>query len=172
MIFFHLIGTCDHCRAYSFTRKTEKQRHISLFHRRQKIPKGPPREISFVCADASCGKVFNSAASLSRHKKSSGHKNTATKRRVLSTRKTAKRQLKEAIRQAEFDNSSSESEDDEQPSKCDAKPSCRIDADLDPKDPVWIQCHKCSDWFHIFCVNLTQEDVEKIANYLCSSCLK
>ena len=170
MVLVYLIGTCDHCRAYSFTSKTEKQRHYSLFHRRQKAPTGPPKETLFVCADASCGKLFTCAASLSRHKKSSGHKNAATKRLIPSAKKTAKRQLKEAIRQAAFDDSSSESEDDEGTTVCDAKPSCRIDTDLETKDPVWIQCHKCSDWFHIFCVNLTQADVEKITNYLCPSC--
>ena len=94
IISLFLTGKCDHCRAYSFMSKTEKLRQISLFHRRQKTT-GPPKEASFVCADASCGKGFTSAASLSRHKKSTGHKK-ATERRLPSVKKTAKRQLKDA----------------------------------------------------------------------------
>ena len=155
-----LTGKCDHCRAYSFTSKTEKLRHISLFHRRQKTT-GPPKEASFVCADASCGKGFTSAASLSRHKKSTGHKKAA-KRRLPSAKKTAKRQLKDAIRQAAFNQSDSESEDEKE-EECDAKPCC-IDVDLETKGPVWIQCNKCQDWFHIFCINLTESEADKITD--------
>ena len=29
------IESCEHCKSYGFTSKTEKQRHIAVFHRRQ-----------------------------------------------------------------------------------------------------------------------------------------
>ena len=29
------IGSCQNCKSYGFTSKTEKQRHIAVFHRRQ-----------------------------------------------------------------------------------------------------------------------------------------
>ena len=61
-------GRCEICPNYSFTSKTEKDRHKSLFYRRQTAAVKPK---DFVC-DV-CGSGFTSLSCLNRHKKKEKH---------------------------------------------------------------------------------------------------
>ena len=65
------LGACTFCSSYSFTSQTEKARHTSVFHRRQK--KASKGENSHVCNFAGCGQCFRSLVTLNRHKMKSGH---------------------------------------------------------------------------------------------------
>ena len=62
------LGKCEFCPNYSFTSKTEKDRHKSLFHRRQTTAAKPK---DFSCNV--CGAAFCSLPTLNRHKKKENH---------------------------------------------------------------------------------------------------
>lgn len=61
------LGKCTICPAYSFTSKTEKKRHMKVFHRRQ--PQDKP--LNHTCGV--CEERFSSLYKLRKHKKTSGH---------------------------------------------------------------------------------------------------
>ena len=65
------LGDCEHCKSYTFTSKTEKERHPKVFHRRKKI-KQKTHQL-FTCDFPSCNKVFKSISSMNRHKQANKH---------------------------------------------------------------------------------------------------
>ena len=60
------LGACERCPGYKFMSTTEKQRHYSLFHRRQTGPIS--NEKIFECQFNNCNQHFGSASALNRHK--------------------------------------------------------------------------------------------------------
>ena len=34
----------------------------------------------------------------------------------------------------------------------------------------WVQCDQCQQWYHVTCVGIAWEYVEKLGNYICSNC--
>ena len=74
------LNKCEFCPSFVIFSKTEKQRHKSLFHRRQK--EKAPKPQNFPCEV--CDQVFTSASSLSRHKTANGHTIKAMKRKAAT----------------------------------------------------------------------------------------
>ena len=84
----HQLGKCHLCPSYSYSSKTEKQRHTSLFHRKQNEGKGRRRTANtraqHVCkyqtpANASggpreCGMTFTSKRKLAKHQREARHR--------------------------------------------------------------------------------------------------
>ena len=66
------LGKCDHCASYYFKSKTEKQRHLSVYHRGRKGNQTVNTK-NYACDIFSCGKVFNSLTSLNLYKKQAKH---------------------------------------------------------------------------------------------------
>ena len=67
------LGMCSFCPSFAFKSKTEKERHTSMFHRRQKAPSKPSSKV-FKCVFEGCGKTFNSQPSMSRHQTTLKHR--------------------------------------------------------------------------------------------------
>ena len=82
------LGKCDHCPEYHFKLKTEKKRHISVFHRRRKTPASNNK--SHHCNV--CGKKFNSLSTLNRHKLNSSHNKRKQPEPSNEKQKVTKRQ--------------------------------------------------------------------------------
>jgi hypothetical protein len=40
------------------------------------------------------------------------------------------------------------------------------------EDGLMIQCDVCNEWFHGQCVSVTQEDADKMGQYICGLCLE
>ena len=66
------LGSCEICPNYAFKSKTEKDRHKSLFHRREKKSTENPKKV--ICEFEGCDKEFTSQSSLSRHQPSNKHR--------------------------------------------------------------------------------------------------
>ena len=62
------LGKCDFCSSFYFSAITEKKRHMSLFHLRNKVK--VHSNFNFICNYQDCNKRFGS---LSRHKKRESH---------------------------------------------------------------------------------------------------
>jgi hypothetical protein len=62
------LGRCNTCPSYSFSSKTEKKRHTSVYHRKVR------GERKHICSFANCGLTFSSYHKLYKHKKQSGHR--------------------------------------------------------------------------------------------------
>ena len=75
------LGKCVFCPNYSFSSKTEKERHIGMFHRRVKTSYKEP---TFKCS--TCSSTFRSPATLNRHKLKEGHN-----KREIATASTPKK---------------------------------------------------------------------------------
>ena len=63
------LGACEFCPNYSFTSKTEKSRHIGMFHRRRKKPVTNVKPYPCI----TCERRFSSQLSLSCHQKNANH---------------------------------------------------------------------------------------------------
>ena len=167
------LGKCSFCPTYCFKSKTGKERHISMFHRRQKT--------TYVEANVDCvvcGKIFTSVASLNRHKNIAKHttRETGIRKRsapVVETnqpakkRKTKPRTINDMLRQMSRSVVERTDEDD----LCSAD-SCIIGS---LKDPVitWLGCEKCKSWYHSVCVDLgdkSKVEIEEL-RYVCVKCV-
>jgi hypothetical protein len=49
--------------------------------------------------------------------------------------------------------------------------SCHCQIPLNP-DQLYIKCDKCEMWFHPKCCGIADEDIAKISEYFCSTCLE
>ena len=160
------LGKCDHCPNYYFKSKTERERHHSLFHRRQRVQQQKPR--SFVCNV--CEASFRSLSSLNRHKKEKKHtrRDQGIKRKNAETpsRTTKARTIQDMLRanamiEGEHDADNSEEED------C-SVPECIINK-IAVKSINWVQCEICSEWYHIYCVTQDENQTE-MDDFTCYSC--
>ena len=66
------LGRCKFCSNFSFKSATERTRHQSMFHRRQK--QSADKEWKFRCPFAGCGLSFVLQPSLSRHQTAERHR--------------------------------------------------------------------------------------------------
>ena len=161
------LGKCDHCPNYHFKSKTERERHQSLFHRRQKVQQQRPR--SFVCNV--CEASFESLSSLNRHKKEKKHtrRDQGRKRKngEAPSRNTKARTIQDMLRanpMIESEDAPSDSEEGCSASEC-------IINTITVKKINWIECETCSKWFHIYCVTKEEAQTE-LDNFICNSCSK
>ena len=74
------LGACERCPAHQFSFATDKQRHYSLFYRRQIGPLQSAKD--FVCQFENCGQQFGSVSALNRHTQTTKH--TARDVRLLN----------------------------------------------------------------------------------------
>ena len=118
------LGKCEICPNYWFLSKTEKARHKSLFHRRQKLQQPQPRNHSCDVCEAS----FSSLSSLNRHKKEKQHTRRDQRKRQQPNdassrkkRKTKARTIQDMMR-ANRDVTSSDDDSDEE--ACSAPTYC------------------------------------------------
>ena len=130
------LGKCEICTNYWFLSKTEKARHKSLFHRRQKLQQPKPRTHSCDVCEAS----FSNLSSLNRHKKGKQHTSRDQRKRQQPNdasgrkkRKTKARTIQDMLR-ANRDVTSSDDESDEE--ACSAPTCCikEIDTTVDISD--------------------------------------
>ena len=158
------IGKCEFCPNYSFTSKTEKNRHMSVFHRRRKTTVSSKE---FTCNFNNCGKMFTSRSCLNRHKNQFEHKerNAPKDPRNKSRRNPTKRLRKINEVLAQFDSDEEDSSDDDEEDTCSANP-CKIQDDNSQSDVAWIQCDVCESWFHDFCISRGSNTDE----FICKSC--
>ena len=76
------LGTCPSgCKFYRFKSKTGKDRHTSVFHRRQSVAV-ETQQSAFKCKVNGCGKVFSSLSTLNHHKSQVGHTARRMKSRI------------------------------------------------------------------------------------------
>ena len=158
------IGKCEFCPNYSFTSKTEKNRHMSVFHRCRKTTVSSKE---FTCNFNNCGKMFTSRSCLNRHKNQFEHKerNAPKDPRNKSRRNPTKRLRKINEVLAQFDSDEEDSSDDDEEDTCSANP-CKIQDDNSQSDVAWIQCDVCESWFHDFCISRGSNTDE----FICKSC--
>ena len=160
------LGNCGFCPNYQFKSKTEKERHISMFHRRQKLPE---KSKEFKCNVCEAG--FSSLSSLNRHKKNQKHTardqpaSLKRKKVPLQQRSTKRRSIGDMLRAME--NTAGDEDDDENDEKCSAQ-VCSIN-DFQSSDVFWVACEICSLWFHVYCVTKDKEK-EEIEDFVCCSC--
>ena len=87
---------CVFCLNYSFSSKTEKERHIGMFHRRVKTSY---KELTLKCS--TCSSTFSTKATLSRQKLKEGHSKceiaTASTPKKKHQRKTKQRTINEML---------------------------------------------------------------------------
>ena len=163
------LGACERCPAYQFSSTTEKQRHYSLFHRRQTGPLQNAKD--FVCRYENCGQQFGSVSALNRHKRTAKH--TARDARLLNgppkKKKKGNGKKLKSIKSVYRIISDSESSDDDS-SQCFANP-CLIRTDLNVKHTgaCW---DSCDEWMHAFCVSLGEKSAEDLKNiqFECNHC--
>ena len=146
-----------------FKSKTAKQRHESVFHRRQKTISA--NTYDFKCNV--CNESFTSLSSLNRHKKAKQHTKRENPAPIRpSTKKTKKRQrtINAMLReQKEVESSSSEDEE----GLC-AATNCTVNNNRNNTGTIaWISCDICVRWFHNDCVLVgaahTESQLEHIA---------
>ena len=92
------LGVCDFCPSFAFKSKTEKEKHNSIFHRRQKLPARKPNVKVFKCLFEGCAETFQSQASLSRHQTAHKHRKRDQVRNQLQE-KAKKRKGKQQKKQ-------------------------------------------------------------------------
>ena len=179
------LGECTKCPMYSFSSKTEKKRHIGVFHRRQKDKADkPPNQKCNVCDAA-----FGSLTSLNRHKKAENHTTRDLKRTSTDTnrqelpskksRKTQQRTLQDFMRQTQQKNirtnPDTDGDDDDLNEECEAEKCLMNDERLDAaiKQCIWLDCVTCSSWFHAYCVELGHLSPSELEgyDYVCAKCL-
>lgn len=159
------LGKCDHCPNYHFKSKTERERHHSLFHRRQNVQQQRPR--SFVC-DV-CEASFGSLSSLNRHKKEKKHtrRDQGKKRKNAEapSRKTKARTIQDMLRTIPM--IESEDADNSEEEDCSA-PECIINK-ITGENINWVECEICSKWYHIYCVTKDESQTE-LEDFSCNYC--
>ena len=178
------LGKCTSCPTYSFKWKTEKARHIGVFHRRRKNKVDKPK--NHTCGV--CEAAFSSISSLNSHKKVENHTDRAVKRNrtensqclTKKPRKSGQRPLQDYLRQQEkattATNQKTDDDDDDDDSlneECEANECLINDEKLDGDiiNCTWLECIKCSSWFHAYCVNidLSPSELENF-DYVCAKC--
>ena len=160
--------------------KTEKARHIGVFHQRRKnkVDKLKNHKCSV------CKAAFSSLSSLNRHKKAENHTARAIKRNrtensqrpTKKPRRTRQRTLQDYLRQQEKATTSTNQETDDDDSlneECETNECLINDEKLDGDiiNCTWLECIKCSSWFHAYCVNidLSPSELENF-DYVWSKC--
>lgn len=168
------LGQCEYCPSFSFKSKTEKNRHMGMFHRRQSLNTRATGK-AFKCNYEGCGRTFGSQPSLSRHQKSSDHRKRGQVQGPPQKSAKQKKRLTiaDVLRQAEG-RRRREMATEEREESCAAN-DCRVhrrDDDNDDKVDDWIECGKCSSWFHQKCVNLESMMKEELENFhfVCVKC--
>ena len=175
------LGKCKNCPSYYFKSKADVTRHTGMFHRRHQ---GTYVEASFSCVV--CKRTFTNKASMNRHKKEEKHTHrelgeTSGGKRKASTddsspapakksKKTKQHTINDVLRGMRKDCSHSESDQEDPP--CGAR-SCLLEDDDEPA-VVWVQCGRCSVWFHTYCVGLgnkTEREIRKM-DFVCKGCKK
>ena len=149
------LGDCEHCKSYTLTSKTEKER---------KQIKQKTHQL-FTCDFPSCNKVFKSISSMNRHKQANKHTardmarlNLKRPRQSKNSKPKKKKGINQVIRQ---EAATAENHfDDEDPCEF---PHCKISEkpyDRENDDDEGIECiqrdeiNGCKKWFHQFCVDL------------------
>ncbi|CAB4044267.1 PREDICTED: uncharacterized protein LOC105443326 [Paramuricea clavata] len=166
------LGKCAYCPAFSFKSKTEKDRHLGMFHRRQRLNVQTTGK-AFKCNYEGCGKTFESQPSLSRHQTSSKHRKRDQDQRGQKPSQKKPKMLftiADAFRQAEGRKRREMVLEDKE-DLC-AADNCIIKNEDHENDVDWIECGKCGAWFHLRCVALdtmTKEEFENF-NFLCVKC--
>ena len=109
------LGSCQTCPFFSFKSKTERDRHQSMFHRRQN-PKSK-REVELVyCPVEGCGKSFKSQSSLSRHQTNQKHRardQNKQPKKTQQTKKTQQSSITDLLRRISSQNSQDKSRVDQ-----------------------------------------------------------
>ena len=149
------LSKCDFCPSFHFKSKTEKARHLSLFHRRQRKAHVEPTHKFAVC-----GKAFASLASLNRHEKKINHTKQKTgvpQKSTLKPKKTsnstgppAKKSKTKQSTMNDMLHQGKSTRDDEDHANEDqecAAESCIISS-LVNLVINWISCESCEDWYH------------------------
>ena len=86
------------------------------------------------------------------------------------SKKTKRRTINDVLRGMRKDCSDSESDQEDPP--CGARP-CLLEDDDEPA-VVWVQCGRCSVWFHTYLVGLgdkTEREIRKM-DFVCKGCKK
>ena len=162
------LGSCEVCPMFSFSSKTEKVRHKSMFHRRSTTKL---KELKFKCKYPGCEKSFGSQPSLSRHQISSKHrkrdqthdiskKKSLTKKRNRSILNVTRKYFSDSSSEDESTVSSSDNDD----RKCNAS-RCLFKQGATSNKRKWIQCDSRDKWFHTPCMNLTSLSDEEFEEF-------
>lgn len=165
------LGQCAYCPAFSFKSKTEKDRHLGMFHRRQRLD-ARASEKAFKCNYDGCGRTFGSQPSLSRHQTSSKHrKRDQSQEGQRAPQKKTKMlfTIADAFRKADGRKRKKIVPEEEEPCAAD---DCKVKDDDNGNDVDWIECGKCGAWFHQKCVDLGTMTKEELQNFdfLCVKC--
>jgi hypothetical protein len=161
------LGSCQTCPSFSFKSKTERDRHQSLFHRRQKPTSGKEVQLLY-CQVEACGKSFKSQSSLSRHQTSEKHRARATNLPTTSKPKKAQQSsITDMLRRINSKNAQEKSKV-EQP--C-ASNECGVDSTI-AKRFQWVQCDNCDEWYHDYCIGLEHytDDALDELEFVCQGC--
>ena len=159
------LGQCNFCPSYHFRSKTGKNRHMSVFHRRQRTQTNPK---NFICDI--CQTIYSSLSSINRYKKEkeayqqTGRRkteNTEWKPTKVKEKQTKPWTINDMLRANKTVNQTIENqqEDDE----CSAQ-NCTIN------ENYWVECERCSSWFHVYCVTKYEEPLE-LDGYACEICV-
>ena len=165
------LGQCDICPAFSFKSTTEKQRHMSMFHRYK--PNLPVKEKIHICKFEGCNKSFASQPSLSRHQKENFHR-----ARDVGNSKIEKQQKKrkgvsinEALRKASGKRKRDQDDENEKGDEGCSAAFCVPDS-TSSKQEMWVSCGICLEWFHSRCVGLGEKTEAELneQDFFCDKC--
>lgn len=141
------LGSCSFCPMFRFKSKTERERHVGMFHRRQK----------------------KRSSEVTKKNTSAPEKRPVPEKRPSSQRKKQRqRSIHDMLRQyPNNDDVSDDSDSDEE----NCSTFCKI---RDFKNVVitWISCDTCASWYHSHCVDLgrlSQPEIERL-KYICTKC--
>lgn len=164
------LGSCPICPSFSFKSKTEKDRHHSMFHRRQKLRSKEVQRI--YCSFEGCGKSFGSQPSLSRHQTKVNHRardkpKATNKSRISKPGKASQSSISDMLRQLK----SKELQEGKEGDKPCALAECDV-ASLVGNRFRWIQCDECDEWYHDHCVELQHHMDDALAEltFVCKQC--
>ena len=152
------------CPSFGFKLQSEKDRHMRMFHRRQKPPNITDEK--YTCSFESCKRVFNRQPSLSRHQNNEPHgkrHQPTQKSKVCKERRKSHFTIADSLRQRA---------DRHDQDVC-AAVECLIGKTESDK-VRWVQCEDCELWFHITCIfldNRSNAELDELY-FLCFSCDK
>ena len=103
------LGSCESCPSWAFKSKTEKDRHISLFHRtrstKRTMPQMKKTKPKLACPYTGCGKMYSSQSALSRHRTAEKHRardvpaSETSKKKTKSSKKKNRMTISDMMRQ-------------------------------------------------------------------------
>ena len=164
------LGACPHCPHFAFKSKTEKTRHMGMFHRRKILNLNADKNASFTCNFKDCGKTFSSQPTLSRHQTALNHRNRdiQQKEKPKKAKKRKNFTIADAMRQVSSKRRHDADNETDEPCASD---DCAIEQGRNRKIR-WVQCDYCDSWYHTCCVGVddkTDADLDDFC-FVCSIC--